>query len=387
MPGIPQKELGIRLGIGDLAEIKLRRIHAKITGGDCTSMKAMSFPRHKVLGDPVIQDLIGILENGERVRVDVRKAHTIAPSHAGNVVVYPKDDGTVIETVRRVNLDVLDPVLQLFSEGVVPISSVTVLPNTSAGKPKGIIIETKRGDDKWWRSLQGLNWSFGRGLRVVSLGMNADEFIDKSEDYLSQTLKLARTFPRGSLKYVQFLHDADGQMYMAVAGGPSYLESEGMRQTLAKTPKKRNAVDLIQENNEMNRLRRDRQIAAFVNQLGVPQQELLTDSPYIDLDLDQGTLFSGATKDAPNGLVPFTVGTSGIILHVDNPETATPIGTKLLSYPKGFAPMVPTGVQRHQLSNASDVLFDTANIRDYIAGFSHPLDLQALALGFQVEWA
>lgn len=379
------KDLGIHLDYQDLAELQLRRRLMIMQYKSKPPKGAMSFPRYKVAEDPSLGELIKTLEEAGRARVDVKlpKTPCISPNEAGNIIVYPSADASVEATLNEIDLAAMTPVLDMYAKGVIPIRSVSLLPNSSTSKPKGMIVEIDQRVDKWWRTLPKLGWSLGRGIGVTQLNMTTDEFIDRSDELLALTLHAGRTLAPGELKYVQYGYDDQGLMYMIMAGGPSYEESLAASEALSGSTKVRAAQGILESHAQYSQSKRIAMSRFIAEITGIEMGDLVVDAAYIGADTDQGIVFSGATTGS-NGIKPFTVGASDIILHTFQPDEVTPMGTKphgILSCP----PVVPVGFQLPPLSSTPPSLFNQATIDEYISSLPPVSQVHVLGLGYHSD--
>ncbi len=378
--------LGIRFNADDLAELALRSRHAALSHGTVSGTGAMSFSRRSVQADGQTAGLINQLEQSGRARVEERIPSRSGCMDSGNVVVYPKRNRDKVSVIETVDADLLAPIARLYGERTVPVDSVTLLPNISPDKPKGLVIALDPKAEKPWLRVPALNWQYGRGLLVTALRMDTDEFIERSDLLLAGALAAGKETEPGELKYLQFAYDAQGRMYMVMAGGPSHRETDGMVQGIVQAKKARHAQEILEAQNQFGRIKRTGLAMELAHSLGLPIDDFVADATYIEADLDAGLVFSGAAQTSANGLKPFTVGNSRIILHTEGQGVVTPVGAKTASNPKTDMPALPPGMAIDPPSKtAAAPLFGAEAVEGYIGALPNRMQLEVLGLGYHTD--
>jgi len=378
--------LGIRFTADDLAELALRARHAALSHGTVSGTGAMSFSRRSVQADRQTAGLISQLEQSGRARVEERIPARSGCMDSGNVVVYPKRNGDRAVLIETVGAELLRPIARLYGEQTIPVESVTILPNTSSDKPKGLVIALDRKADKPWLRAPQLNWQHGRGLLVTSLQMDTDEFIERSDLLLAGALAAGKRTEPGELKYLQFAYDAQGRMYMVMAGGPSHRETDGMMQAIVQAKKAHQAQEILNAQNEFGRIKRTGLAMDLAHSLRLTVDDFVADATYIDADLDAGLVFSGAAQTTANGLKPFTLGDSRIILHTQGQGEITPVGAKTASSSKKDKPALPPGVIIDPPSKTViSPLFGAEEVEEYVHTLPNRIELEVLGLGYHTD--
>jgi len=380
----PQKTLLSKyfLDRGDLTELALRMYSAGSTSHLSTG--ALSFPRSKIIGFP-IESLIRVLQDLGRAKVVERIPKNPYGSRAGNVIVYPSDDESVMTTMKRINFSIIRQLVMFYLMHADAIESTQILPNTSTSGLKGLAIKLSPRTKERWQTVSDLQWSFGRGLMIAALPENLDVYavIDCMDEYLRIAFELGQ-LSNGAIKYIQFLHDQNDKAYIALASGISLKERIYFNNRLSTLRGNREATDLIKNTSTAASIRRIASMRELSTKLGL-RVELVTDSIYIDMDQEREVVVSGGLMTTTNGLAPFTLSNQGIIIHRPNQEGIVPIGTKLVKS-TGFKPAVPAGVKPHFLEDLTGKL-TLSDSESLFNGLRMVEELKVLALGYHDAWA
>lgn len=364
IPNSVKSATSIHLDADDLSHLSLLRKFG-------TSEK-FADPRRTILIpnriiDADLQALLSELSSTGRITTRTEKPRAIiAPSLSGNTVVRPtKTDETVMAAFVDVNPGVLRPVLDLVGRRGNILKSVDIFPNVSPQGLKGVALEIDTGVDKWWRELAAYNWPIGRGLIVSALPIGAEEFIDRSDSLLPLIDAIGKG-SEGILKYVRFFYsEDDSRVFMAVSAGPSREERASISRQLANLHRPGKAKDLMRSVNDVFSQRRRNLAISLNQQMGLAGgMEVVSETPYVSLDIDQGSAISGGIPPGPDP-IPFGLREDGLIIYRDPSENAHPLGLK-----------------RAETKRPLPNFFSQEEIKRWAESLSEPLILKDLTVGY-----
>lgn len=322
---------GVFLDENDLQELSLRYLAAQFTAQPRKFANgALSFSRGFLAEGEVVQTLINPLVDAGRARVVNRIPKNSFPG-SGNTVVYLNDDDSVKESMSGVSDNILQHITQFFSKHPGVVNSAHIFPNTSTSGLKGLSIDLKPSQGLG-RAITDMHWSMGRGLRVIALPehFDAEAFIDTSDTILTQAFKIGFN-TGGSVKSIQFFYDENQRVYMTIAAGPDRGQKRSINEAIANIRKPANLSGIMEGVKELGLQARETITQAMLEY--IPWQgsgvELVSDSPYVFIDTDMMTAFSGGVVGDSGELAPFSVGLDRLLIHQPEEKLIFPLGTKI----------------------------------------------------------
>jgi len=325
------KSLGVFLDENDLRELSLRYEAAKFTAQPRTFANgALSFSRGYLAEKDILQTLINPLVDAGRARVVDRIPKGSFPG-SGNTVIYLGEDDSVKESLSGVSDSILQHITQFFSKHPGVVNSAHIFPNTSTSGLKGLSIDLKPSKGLGC-AINNMHWSMGRGLRVIALpeNFNVDAFIDASDTILEHAFKIG-LHTNGAIKSIQFFYDENQRVYMTIAAGPDRQQKRSINDAIANIHKPSGLSKIMEEVKELGLQERESITQAMLEYIpwegsGV---ELVSDSPYVFVDTDMMTAFSGGVIGDTGELVPFSVGLDHLLIHQPEKKSVFPLGTKI----------------------------------------------------------
>lgn len=293
----------------------------------------MSFSRVFLKEKQLDEKLINPLIDAGRAKVVDRPGKGYHPS-AGNAVVYLSADESVQESLRGISPDILRHTTNFFFGNADMINGMHIFPNTSPNALKGVSIDIRR-DRLTGPTISKLNWSMGRGTRLIALPsyFDAETFIE-TEESLGEYARQIGIGTAGAVKSIKFYYDEHTyRVYLALAAGPTDHQKNLIRQQMRNVDK---PVDLKQIRRMASRIgikARDILADALLNFFPWKEDaEVVLDEPYIDIDSDNDviTAFSGGMKGSNNGIGTYTVGLSDMLMYDTRGKTIVPLGTKVV---------------------------------------------------------
>ncbi len=373
------KSPGIFLDENDLRELSLRYLATQFTAQRGTFANgALSFSRGYLAERDTVQTLINPLVEAGRARVVDRIPRGSYPG-SGNTVVYLGEDDSVKESLAGVSDSILQHVTQFFLKHSGVVNSTHIFPNTSTSGLKGLSIDLKPSKGLGC-AINDMHWSMGRGLRVVALPehFDVDAFIDANDSILEHAFKLG-LHTNGAIKSIQFFYDENQRVYMTIAAGPDRQQKRSINEAIANIRKPANLSKIMEEVKELGLQERESITQVMLEY--IPWQgsgvELVSDSPYVFVDMDIMTAFSGGVVGDSGELAPFSVGLDRLLIHQPEERLIFPLGTKIVkNSTSGIA--LPKNIRQKKIQSLVD-LMPKAGIE---SGLHNVTELSSLATGY-----
>lgn len=313
------------------------------------------------------------------------KVHNVGG--VGSTIVCPTEEGVMSASyVSQIPVEALRPVLDLIRTNSA-VTGLTFLPNsTPSGKLNGVAIDFDTKVKKWWTELEKLRISYGRGLSVFSLPLSFDEFCERITDFLNITHGAGQLVD--GLKYVQFLIDDSGGVFMAIAAGLTRKEKENLPGYLSKSQSIGELTELIRQANETTSMRRIDIAKGLTQMFGLENiGDLLADTTYIGLNTARALGTSGAVVDSYNGIAPYAIGIGEIVLRTSKEEEGIiPIGTGARYLCDTSQIELPTGISRDVLEKQGATSANIEVIDRLTSGFDVVKVLRVVGIGYNRSW-
>lgn len=375
----PIQPTGVFLDENDLQELSLRYMAAQF---DPQRKKfangALSFSRSFVVEKNIAQTLINPLVAAGRARVVDRIPRSSYPG-SGNTVVYLNDDESVQQSLKNVSENILQHVTRFYFAHPNEVSSTHIFPNTSTSGLKGLSIDLKPSKELG-QAITDMQWSMGRGLRVIALPdhFDAEAFIDANEPILAHAFRVGVGMG-GAVKAIQFFYDENHRVYMTIAAGPDRKQKRSINETIAGIRKPSNLLAIMNDVRELGI--QARETVAQVMLECIPWQgsgiEQVLDSPYVFVDTDMMTAFSGGVVGDLGELSPFSVGLDKLLIHQPEKNLIFPLGTKISKNGiSGIA--LPQGATQKKIESLVGLMPKTG----VESGLKNVTTLKSLATGF-----
>lgn len=331
------------------------------------------------------QSLRGQLNELESSGLITLKVHNVGG--VGNTIVCPTEEGVMSASyANQIPIEALRPVLDLIRTNST-VMGLTFLPNsTPSGKLNGVAIDFNIQEKKWWTELERLKISHGRGLSVFSLPISFNELCDRLTDFLNITHGVGQLID--GLKYVQFLIDNSGGVFMAIAAGLTRKEKESLPGYLSKSKSISEVTELIKRANETTSKRRIDIAKGLTQMFGLGNiGDLLADTTYIGLNPARALGTSGAVVDTYNGIAPYAVGVGEIVLRTSKEEEGIiPIGTGARYLCDTSQIELPTGISRDVLEKQGAISAKLEVIDRLTSGFDVVKILKVVGIGYNSSW-
>ena len=378
---VPQTIGGIPLDGYDLRELGLRLIASRqmrLTGPFATG--SLSFPRYLIRENEIFRALIDPLAEAGRLNVLDRVPRGCGSS-GGNVVLNFKEDETVRALLSGIPNEILRHITAYYLRHAGQVNKVDILPNTSTSGLKGILVVLNTNRETG-QAMAGLNWSLGRGSRVITLPdyVDAETFVETGDSLLEYVFQIGiRT--GGAVKYITFYYDTnDNRVYMMIGAGPTDKQKNTINKLLSKAVNPAEIKEIVERAGILGIQVRDEVTKAVLKYF--PWQrgaEQVLDVPYINADIDSMTIFSGGVLGDNNGLAPFTIGVEEMLIHKPGGNLVTPLGLKIAP-PESSTRILPRGAQIKSLNSLTG-LVPEGDI-DLIRLLNDPYHLSSLAIGY-----
>ncbi len=336
---------------GELKELSFRAQN-RIKG-----YRAIVVPLRQVNADPTLGRTLSELCEQRGMTQTIERPRGGFPD-SGNVVLRRATDDGLGQKVEGVDEGTLKSVLNFSQEMAGMVHQVDVLPNASHDSKKlnGVRVQFNPKTD-WLKKIDIKRiGALGRGLMITALPRNFDEewLVMNDRAILEQMLKFGTSFsPEAQrIKFIQLLYGSEGELYLALAAGPSLMEREILSGEAAYMRTQKGGLGALEKTLQINqevqveqRRRLSKQILASLG-IGSSVDELVN-VPYIWMNGEESTFCSGGVDAKGGEVVPYTVGMQSIIFHT--PTTFVAIGTGAGSVEGEDSILLPEGISKENL--------------------------------------
>lgn len=167
---------------------------------------------------------------------------------------------------------------------------------------------------------------------------------------------------------------------MSIAAGPTNKEKKAINQAIAKIQKLGDLIETMSEIKERGIKVREglsRSLINFFPFINEPEVEMVLDSPYVFLDTNTMTAFSGGVMGNSNDLAPFSVGLSQVFIHKPRSSLVIPMSTKIQGCGRSDI-ITPVGVRSKELRTLNGLMPEN----DLLSTLNKMATLEVMATGF-----